>query len=123
MMLPNLISVSVMPGCWAEAEVHAASDSKAVRATVLDLITCDPPRLTADFVLFVVGRRLEPGPGTVLRSVAGPPPLSYGAAFQPLNASCPGQIRASWLPGRQPCWSGPGRKARFITPTMKRFAT
>src|SRR4051812_23229 len=42
MTLPNLISVSVMPGCSASAEVHAASDSRAAkanfRAGLLDLI-------------------------------------------------------------------------------------
>src|SRR4051794_35711077 len=38
MMLPNLISVSVMPGCSAEAEVHAASDSRAASARLLDRI-------------------------------------------------------------------------------------
>jgi hypothetical protein len=45
--LPNLISVSVMPGCWAAAGVHAASDRDAAKntaeATLLDLITFDPP--------------------------------------------------------------------------------
>jgi hypothetical protein len=47
MMLPNLISVSVMPGCWAAAGVHAASDRDAAKntagATLLDLLNCDPP--------------------------------------------------------------------------------
>jgi hypothetical protein len=43
MMLPNFISVSVMPGCSAEADVHTASDSKAARANLLSLIIFDPP--------------------------------------------------------------------------------
>jgi hypothetical protein len=47
MMLPNFISVSDMPGCWAAAGVHVASDRDAANntagATLLDLITFDPP--------------------------------------------------------------------------------
>src|SRR5882757_1849689 len=70
MMLPNFISVSVMPGCWADADDHEANDRNPTRkadgASLRDLIICDPPRRTADFVLFLVGGRLAPGPGNRL---------------------------------------------------------
>jgi hypothetical protein len=56
MMLPNLISVSVMPGCWAKAAVQPASDSaadkKAAGADSLDRIMLHPPRRMAVCAIF-----------------------------------------------------------------------
>jgi hypothetical protein len=55
MMLPNLISVSVMPGCWAEAAVHAdsdrAADKRAAGADLLDRIMLHPPRRMAVYAI------------------------------------------------------------------------
>jgi hypothetical protein len=52
MMLPNLISVSVMPGCWAETVVDAAkvsnADKRMAGMDLLDWITLHPPRRMTD---------------------------------------------------------------------------
>jgi hypothetical protein len=65
MMLPNLISASVMPGCWAETDVHAVSDSRTARANLLDWIMRHPPggppKIVASFE-----RRLRQAQGTGL---------------------------------------------------------
>src|ERR1700738_2820366 len=99
MMLPNLISVSVMPGCWAAAGVPAASDRETARktagATLLDLITFDPPRRSADFVLFLLGQaflhkaflhKARAGEGTG---------LAFSCWVSPSTQVCAGQIRAT----------------------------
>jgi len=38
MMLPNLISVSVMPGCWAETVVAAPRESSAEKKAGKNLL-------------------------------------------------------------------------------------
>src|SRR3989440_12068003 len=44
MMLPNLISVSVMPGCWAEAAVRESNTARrAAGADLLDRIMLHLP--------------------------------------------------------------------------------
>jgi hypothetical protein len=71
MMLPNLISVSVMPGCCAKAADEAASDTisarKAAGADWLDRIMLYPPRRVADYVLFVLGKGYDMAAEPVLR--------------------------------------------------------
>jgi hypothetical protein len=51
MMLPNLISVSVMPGCWATAAAEAAkvnnADKTMAGADLLNRIMLHPPRRMA----------------------------------------------------------------------------
>jgi hypothetical protein len=49
-----LISVSVMPGCWARAGVNAVSESRASRATRLDRITANPPPALAGLLLLAL---------------------------------------------------------------------
>src|SRR4029453_15587349 len=61
MMLPNLISVSVMPGCWAVAVVAAPSESSAEKkagTNLLDRIMLHPPRRMADNVVIGFEPRL-----------------------------------------------------------------
>jgi hypothetical protein len=72
MMLPNLISVSVMPGCWAEAVVAATSESSAVKkragANWLDRIMLHPPRRMVDAIfLFFIEVRACSGNGSCVQ--------------------------------------------------------
>src|SRR6478752_9511318 len=116
MMLPNLISVSVMPGCWAEAADHAARDSdtarktarKSVEADLLDRIMRHPPRRSADYMLFVFRRSLKQPRGTGLALSCW---ARHASRSTQVAVAKSGHRR---FRGRTTCWSGQGRKARFI---------
>src|SRR3954451_8827023 len=61
MMLPNFISVSVMPGCWALAVVampKASSAENKAGANLLDRIMLHPPRRMAENVVIGFDQRL-----------------------------------------------------------------
>src|SRR4051794_22805371 len=69
MMLPNLISVSVMPGCWAVAVVAAPSTSSVERkagANLLNRITRHPPGEWPNNVVIGFAPRLGHARGTGL---------------------------------------------------------
>jgi hypothetical protein len=48
MILPNLISVSVIPGCSARAGADMVREIRAAKVSFLDRVTAHPPRLIAD---------------------------------------------------------------------------
>src|SRR5437588_6060689 len=107
MMLPNLISVSVMPGCWAVAVVAApresSAETKAAGTTLLDRIMLHSPRRMADNVVIGFEPRLGHARGTGLAFSCWTQHASVRWCGRPRlhdNASrstqvCAGQIGAS----------------------------